>query len=82
MSIMLLTTSTIITLAEFYKPKQMPSSSSSFCTVPVVTNMIGPEVRVSCIFYGPVHLEGNRPFVITEHEEVEKVFLAAKKQMF
>lgn len=36
------------------------------------------EVHVSCIFYGPVHLEGNRPFVITGHEEVEKVFLAAK----
>ena len=37
------------------------------------------EVHISCIFYGPVHLEGNRPFAITEQEEVEKVFLAAKK---
>ena len=40
------------------------------------------EVHVSCISYGLVHLEGNRPFVITEREEVEKVLLAAKKQMF
>lgn len=36
---------------------------------------------VSCIFYGPVHLEGNRPLVITEREEVDKVFLAAKKHV-
>lgn len=40
------------------------------------------EVHVSCIFYGPVHLEGNRPFVITGHEEVEKVFLAAKNVLY
>ena len=39
------------------------------------------EVHISCILYGPVHLEGNRPFVITEHKEVEKVFLAVKKEM-
>jgi len=46
----------------------------------------GPEemtlMKYMFLFYGPVHLEGNRPFVITEREEVEKVFLAAKKQMF
>ena len=36
---------------------------------------------MSCILYGPVHMEGNGPFVITEHKEVEKVFLAVKKEM-
>lgn len=37
------------------------------------------RVHVSCIFYGPVHVEGNRPFIIIEHEAVQKVFLARKR---
>ena len=35
--------------------------------------------HVSCTFYGPVHVEGNWPFVITEHEAVRRVFLARKR---
>lgn len=32
------------------------------------------DVQVSCVFYGPVHLIGNSPFKIMEHEQVRKVF--------
>lgn len=32
------------------------------------------DVHVSCVFYGPVHLIGNSPFKIMEHEQVKKVF--------
>ena len=28
------------------------------------------DVHVSCVFYGPVHLIGNSPFKIMEHEQV------------
>jgi len=32
------------------------------------------DVHVSCVFYGPVHLIGNSPFKIMEHEQVKEVF--------
>ena len=32
------------------------------------------DVHVSCVFYGPVHLIGNNPFKIMEHEQVKEVF--------
>ena len=32
------------------------------------------DVHVSCVFYGLVHLIGNSPFKIMEHEEVKEVF--------
>ena len=33
------------------------------------------DVHLSCVFYGPVQLQGNSPFTILEHEQVKKVFL-------
>jgi hypothetical protein len=37
------------------------------------------EVHSSCIFYGPVVLQGNCPFSIANHSEVAKVHLFMKK---
>ena len=38
------------------------------------------RVHCSCIFYGPVMLEGNRPCTFSVQGEVEKVHLFFKKQ--
>ena len=38
------------------------------------------RVHCSCIFYGPVLLEGNRPFTISTQREVEKVHFFIRKQ--
>ena len=38
------------------------------------------RVHCSCIFYGPVLLNGNRPFTISTQREVEKVHLFIRKQ--
>ena len=38
------------------------------------------RVHCSCIFYGPVSLEGNRPFTFSVQGEVEKVHQFFKKQ--
>ena len=37
-------------------------------------NYVADVHDFSCVFYGPVHLIGNSPFKIMEHEQVKKVF--------
>ena len=33
------------------------------------------EAHVSCVFYGPIHLQGNSPFTVMELDQVKRVFL-------
>lgn len=81
-----------LTIIKFYFGRVLEVKSNAFIKFKFL-HIFGPskldwprgddidEVHISCILSGPVHLEGNRPFVITEHKEVEKVFLAVKKEM-
>ena len=36
------------------------------------------EVHQSCVFYGPIALEQNGPFVISSQNEIEKIFSATR----
>ena len=72
---------------QWYQERK-PSSSFSFCKVLVLTNLIGQEemrlMKYTFLVFsmGPVHLEGNRPFVITEHKKVESLSCSQKANAY